>query len=115
LSKEQHRRFVAVIVEETRPLKRYGELDDAAVMWQASRLPVAKLKPIFDDDQWRLLGERFVRAKMLEKTLVAQGYLDMKEPAETQSSARKKDENRKPANVRVGAEAAPRRGQPVQD
>ena len=45
LGNEQHRRFVNLIVEETPPLKQYGEYDAHAVMFQASKLPEDKLRP----------------------------------------------------------------------
>ncbi len=51
LSREQHRRFVALIVEETPPLKRYGAYDAYAVIVQASKLPEDKLKSIFGDSR----------------------------------------------------------------
>ena len=51
LNAEQHRRFVALIVEETPPLKRYGNFDYDALLLQASRLPRGQIKPIFDDAQ----------------------------------------------------------------
>ena len=75
LSQEQHRRFVDVIAQETSPLERYGEFDEDAVMLQASRLPEAKLKPIFDDAQWNRLRGHFDRARRIEKSLIEKGYL----------------------------------------
>ncbi len=74
LSREQHRRLLDVIAKETRPLEKYGELDEDAILLQASRLPEAQLKPIFDDAQWRRLSERFERARRMENVLVERGY-----------------------------------------
>jgi hypothetical protein len=96
LSREQHRRFVKVIVEETRPLKRYGELDDSAVLLQASWVPEDKLRPIFDVTQWRMLRGAFMRARAMEDTLIADGYLE-------------------PKQAGVGVEATPRIGRTGQD
>ena len=75
LNREQHRRFVAAIVEGTRPLERYGELEDDAILLQASWLPEHTLKPIFNDAQWCLLKERFNQAKQQQRFLHEQGYL----------------------------------------
>ncbi len=75
LSRKQHLQLLELLAKETRPLQKYGELDEDAILLQASRLPDARLKPIFDDDQWRRLKERFDRAKRLENTLVEKGYL----------------------------------------
>jgi hypothetical protein len=75
LTREQHLRFLQVIAGETRPLQRYGELDEDAILLQASRLPEARLRPIFNDAQWRRLGKRFDRVKWMEGLLVEEGYL----------------------------------------
>jgi hypothetical protein len=87
LSREQHRRFVELIAKQTHPLERYGELDDDAVMLQASRLPEADLKPIFDDAQWHLLKGHFDQAKRIEKSLIEKGYLRQDESNGTQPKA----------------------------
>jgi hypothetical protein len=75
LSREQHRRLLDVIAKETRPLQKYGELDEDAILLQASRLPDAQLKPICDDAQWRRLQARFDRSRRMEDLLVEKGYL----------------------------------------
>ncbi len=59
LSDEQRRRFVDAIVEETRPLEKYGKYDLLALLFQATRLPEGRLKTIFDDAQWGLLRQEF--------------------------------------------------------
>jgi hypothetical protein len=83
LSREQHRRFVATIVEKTRPLQRYGELEDEAILLQASELPEDTLKPIFTEAQWLMLRERFHQAKRQERILIEQGYIPEKQSAVT--------------------------------
>jgi hypothetical protein len=77
LSRRQHEQFVSVIVAETRPLLRYGELDDDAVLLQAAAISEAKLKPIFTEDQWRRLQGRFETAKLMEKIVMENGYLEL--------------------------------------
>ena len=76
LSQEEYRRFVALIVEETPPLKRYGDHDAQAVMFQASKLPEPKLKLIFDDAGLRELRKKFREVRPYERILLAQGYCD---------------------------------------
>ncbi len=75
LSDDQRRRLVTRIVEQTRPLRRYGQYDFQAVLIQASRLPESTLKPIFDDRQWRRLLAGFQEVKQLENEIIAGGYL----------------------------------------
>ncbi len=86
LSREQHRRFVTLIVEKTPPLKRYGEYDAYAVIFQMSRLPEAQLKRILDEGQLRLLDDKFLEVRPYARILDAKGYLaregpDMGRPA----------------------------------
>jgi hypothetical protein len=61
LSADQRGRFKQLLLEETRPPARSGDSHVAFVMFQTSRLSRAKLHPIFDDDQWRML-QRFLSA-----------------------------------------------------
>jgi hypothetical protein len=75
LSQDQRERFVALIVAESRPLRRYGPGDFSAILVQASRLPEAKLRPILDETQWLLLGRQFQEVQGMERILVAEGYL----------------------------------------
>jgi hypothetical protein len=75
LSRTQHLRLLELIAKETRPLRKYGELDEDAILLQASRLPATRLRPIFDEAQWRRLGKRFERARWMEGLLVEEGYL----------------------------------------
>jgi hypothetical protein len=81
LSREQRDRFVDLIVAESRPLRRYGPGDFSAILFQASRLPEGKLRPIFHDDQWLLLLGQFQGIQQMERILVAEGYLPESQPA----------------------------------
>jgi hypothetical protein len=85
LSQDQRDRFAALIVAETHPLRRYGESDFSAILFQASQLPEGKLRPIFDEDQWLLLAGQFQDVKRLERDLVAEGYLPENQPEGTES------------------------------
>jgi hypothetical protein len=78
LSHDQHQRFVAMIVSETRPLERYGKYDLLALLYVASTLPEDKIKPIFNDSQWRLLRREFDHVQRQEQFLIAEGYLPRK-------------------------------------
>jgi hypothetical protein len=109
LKAEQHRRFVTLIVEETPPLKRYGNFDYDALMWQASRLPRDKIKPIFDDAQLTKLLVRFGQARRMESILFGEGYLPAKLPGVERSldaedgSKRKAFEDRTKRGLLIGA------------
>ena len=75
LNADQHRRLVALVVEETLPLKRYGDFEYDAIMFQLSRLPREKLRSVLDEAQCRELGLRFDQARRMESILVSEGYL----------------------------------------
>ncbi|SRR5579883_2554871 len=72
LRQDQRDRFAALILAESRPLRRYGDYDFYAIVYQASQLPEGKLKPIFDEDQWRLLTGQFQDVQRMERELVAE-------------------------------------------
>jgi hypothetical protein len=75
LSADQRRRLTALLVDETRPPGKTGPYDLMIVLYQASRLPEPRLRPIFDDAQWRSLQRHFLQAKSLERVLTAQDLL----------------------------------------
>jgi hypothetical protein len=89
----QRQRFVALILEGTQPPKRFGQYDFQVVMTQIARLPESKIKPIFDDAQWRLLSQQLGGARAMENHLMKLGFLPENEaagqqPAKTGPGAR---------------------------
>ena len=48
-------------------------------MLQTARLPEAKLKPIFDAPQWRLLSRQFAQGRAMEHWLKTNGVLALGE------------------------------------
>jgi hypothetical protein len=75
LSAEQRRRLTKLLVEETRPPLVFGSHDVQVVLYQLASLPAGKVRPIFDDPQWRTLEGRFVQARAMKPFLVSSGYL----------------------------------------
>jgi hypothetical protein len=75
LRDEQRQRFLKVLVEETQPPKKFGQYDYYVVMHQAAKVPEGKLKPIFDDAQWRALRQQFRQARGMEAFLQKNGFL----------------------------------------
>ena len=74
-NEEQRRRFTEITLAETRPPKRMGPHEYYAVMLQLSKIPEQKLKPIFDDAQWRVIKQHFAQAQGMEPFLKNNGYL----------------------------------------
>jgi hypothetical protein len=75
LSDQQRQRLLTRLLEETRPPRTFGPLDYFGIVYQASELPEAILRPIFDDAQWRNLAREFENARRLEAMLKDNGYL----------------------------------------
>lgn len=82
LRAEQRRRLIGLLLAETRPPRAFGQYDYYYVMVQAVRLPETKLKPIFDDAQWKILSRHLDQMRQIEPFLKQSGYmLDENEPA----------------------------------
>jgi hypothetical protein len=75
LTDVQRVRLVSVLFEETRPPQRFGPSDYYGIIYQASRLPEARLRPIFAEAEWRALQREFDEAKRQERVLKDFGYL----------------------------------------
>jgi hypothetical protein len=73
LTEDQRQRFIELLVHETRAPRKFGQGDYWYLMLRMAGLPEAKLKPIFDAPQWRLLSRQFVQAKAMTQRLKAAG------------------------------------------
>ena len=71
----QRKQFVELLVNEARPPRKFGPGDYWYLLLQTGRVPEAKLKPIFDAPQWRLLSRQFVQARGMEQWLKTNGVL----------------------------------------
>jgi hypothetical protein len=89
LSTKQTEELSNLILAETRPPLRFGQSDYALVMFQASRLPESKLKPIFSEAQWKLLQQHVASWNDAEQFLRSEGFVFDDRPAssKTQSQA----------------------------
>ena len=83
LRHDQHEAVLKLLVEETQPPYVFGQYDHHAVMYEMSSLPAAKLKPLLDERQWKLLQQQFNQARGMEAFLVQNGIIDQPK-AETQ-------------------------------
>ncbi len=69
----QRRQFERLLLEETRPPVRFGPYDRSVVMLQAARIQEDKLRPLFDDHQWKVLSRQLQKARELEPFLKNSG------------------------------------------
>ena len=81
LSTKQTEELSNLILAETRPPRRFGQSDYALVMFQASRLPESKLKPIFLEAQWKLLKQHVESWNDAEQFLKSEGFVFDDRPA----------------------------------
>jgi hypothetical protein len=81
LTPPQHQRLEALLVEETRHPRRFGEEDYYGVMFQLGQVSEAKLRPIFTADQWTKLSRQLGEARRKEDALKSGGYLPEDEVA----------------------------------
>lgn len=75
MTADQRHKLVAVLVDETKAPKKFGRYDYQVVVYQASKLAEAKLRPIFDDDQWRKVRRQMDQVKGMEAYLRTNGFL----------------------------------------
>jgi hypothetical protein len=61
LAEHQRARLTNLLLSETRPPRRFGDASDIhLVLFQASRIPAEKIKPIFDEGQWQTMSQWMV-------------------------------------------------------
>jgi hypothetical protein len=78
---DQRERLVKALAEGARPPRRLGQNDYYFVLYQLAMLPQAKVRPIFDDLQWRLLSRQLDQAKGMEWWLKQNGFVLDEAPA----------------------------------
>ena len=99
-----------LIVDETPPLRRYGDFDYDAIMFQLSRLSREKLRGALDEAQCRELTLRFDQARRMESILVSEGYLRREKAPAPSGAGASRDHGE-----RGGEKAAYARGSRVGD
>ena len=72
---EQRQRLVRLLKEETKPPRKMGENEYYVVLYQLSRIPEAKLKPVFDDFQWPFLKRQLDQGRGMGMFLKQNGFV----------------------------------------
>jgi hypothetical protein len=75
MTEDQRRRFSELLASDTHPPRRFGQGDYWYLMLQITRLPEAKVRPIFDEPQWRLLTHQFPQGRGMAQRLKLLGVL----------------------------------------
>jgi hypothetical protein len=71
----QRRELIELLTKETKPPRKLSPYGSTWVLFQASRLPREKLKPIFDDMQWRSMNQYLGNARNLGTWIKQLGLL----------------------------------------
>ena len=90
LRDEQRQKLITLIVEETKPPRFSGQMDYYLVMWNVSKLPEAKLKPLFDNAEWKTLNQQFVQVRGVEQWFQQNGALKDEADGESDGESDKK-------------------------
>ncbi len=75
LREQQRQRIVKLLLDETEAPKQFGQQGYYAVLYQASKLEEEKLRPIFDDAQWRAIKKLLAQGKAMESHLKSNGFI----------------------------------------
>jgi hypothetical protein len=73
LREAQRREFITLVMNETKPPRKSGQYDYYVIMFQLGRLPEGKLKPLFDNAQWKVVNRLFTQYKGMEPFLKQNG------------------------------------------
>ena len=76
LRHDQHEAIFKLIIEETQPPLTFGQYDQYFVFYSLAKLPNAKLKPLLDDRQWKLLQPQLQQGRGMELTLMQRGMIE---------------------------------------
>ena len=76
LRHDQHESIFKLIIEETQPPLTFGQYDQYFVFYSLAKLPTAKLKPLMDDRQWKLLQPHLQQGRAMESTLMQRGMIE---------------------------------------
>ncbi len=72
---EQRQKLITFIIDETPTPHRFGQWDYYLVMWNLSKIPETKLKPLFDATQWKALAPQLAQGRGMEQWLKQSGAL----------------------------------------
>lgn len=72
---DQRVQMLKLLKEETKPPLKLGENDYYVVLYQLSRIPEARLKPVFDEIQWKYLRRQLDQGRGMAMFLKQNGFI----------------------------------------
>jgi len=80
LTRDQYQRLKELLLSEVRPPWQWGESSYGYIMYQLSRVPEEKLRPIFRDTQWKFLHELLISWNDAGELLERDGFVLSQSP-----------------------------------
>jgi hypothetical protein len=71
----QRQQLIALLTNQTKPPRKFGQYEYYAIMFQLGRVPEEKLKPLFDPAQWNVVSRYLAQCKGMEPMLRQSGQL----------------------------------------
>jgi hypothetical protein len=72
----QRQELIRLVVKETKPPRKSSPNDYSVVMYQLSRIPEDKLKPLFEASQWKATSRLLAQYRGMEPWLTQSGLLE---------------------------------------
>jgi hypothetical protein len=69
----QRRQLTALLMDQTKPPRKSGQYEYYLIMFQLGRVPEGKLKPLFDNTQWKVVSRQLDQYKQWEPFLKQSG------------------------------------------
>ncbi len=76
LSGDQRDKLIQLILAESKPPRAFGQYDTYVVMYQLAKINEEKLKPLFDETQWKAFSIHIAQGRGMEQFLRQNGMLE---------------------------------------
>jgi hypothetical protein len=81
---DQRKKMIELVMQETKPsLRSAGQYDATVLIYKISKIPEAKIRPIFDEPRWKALQAKFAQVEGTEQFLKTSGFLDDSDTSES--------------------------------
>lgn len=72
---DQRSQLIELLRSETKPMRKSGQYDYYAMMYQVSKIPSDKFKVLLDDIQWQVFNQQLAQMRGMEQWLKQNGLL----------------------------------------
>jgi hypothetical protein len=75
LKDEQREKLITLLIENGQRPRSFGQWDYYVIMWNLSKIPEEKVKPLFDKAEWRVVSAQLTQARGMEQMMKQNGVL----------------------------------------